>query len=359
LIGGGAPASAVEAALLLEATEGLPFIHALVEQSPALRPLLERELGRSDAPTIHWVRALPELVAELPPGLCQRLLAVPVHRDVDTGRVDVAAVDTLSPHVAAEFGYQLQCKVRVLRAELDQIRLALSNLAQVVSAESTQHISSVPPATPLRPSPLPTAPPIPLIRRPSAGTPRARDVSDFPEPILPLSRSKLKAAEPVFAFELELEQALLELGQADSPELVARWICRALEPAISVVFALRSGMLEPRAAGRALGQRWPRQLPLGEASVFDQALRSGFYLGPLPVTFPHVELRAALPPAAGDEVYCAPVIVGARPVLLALLAEAGPSLVATRRADRVVAAAAAALERILVTRKRGGGGKVT
>ena len=355
MIGGGAPTSAVEAALLLEATEGLPFIHALVEQAPALRPLLERELGRSDAPTIHWVRALPELVAELPPGLCQRLLAVPVHRDVDTGRVDVAAVDTLSPHVASEFSYQLQCKVRVLRAELDQVRLALSNLGQ--ARAEPQSISSVPPAASTRPSPLPTAPPIPLIRRPSAGTSRTKEVSDFPEPILPLSRSKLKAADPVFAFELELEQALLELGQADSPELVARWICRALEPGISVVFALRSGMLEPRAAGRALGQRWPRQLPLGEASVFDQALRSGFYLGPLPVTFPHVELRAALPPAAGDEVYCAPVIVGGRPVLLALLAEAGPSLVATRRADRVVAAAAAALERILFTRKRGGGGK--
>ncbi len=355
LLGAGAPPAAIEAALMTEATQGAPFILALIERAPSLRVLLERELARADAPEIHWVRATPELVRRLPPGLCQRLLAVPVHRDGATGRVDVAAVDTLGLHVAMEFAFHLDSPVRVLRAELDQIRLALSNIGSREAAAPPPggYASVIPPASvgrSSRPPPAPSAPPIPLVRRPAL---RASAVPDFSDPVLALSRSKLPEPVPAFTFELDLDEALLELGRADSAELVARWICRALEPALSLVLALRGASLEPRASSSALVGRGPAAFPADKSSVFEQALRTGFYLGPLPASLPHAALRAALPAGAADEVYCVPVIVSGRPVLLLLMTESGPSLAGTRRADRLASAAGSAIERILLARKRG------
>lgn len=338
---------------MAEATEGTPFILELIDRAPSLRTLLERELARADSQEIHWVRSLPELVAELPEGFCQRLLAVPVYRDAETGRVDVAAVDTLGPHIATEFAYQLASPVRVLRAELDQIRLALASITanQAAKLEQPARISTIPPSPhQVKPPPLPSAPPIPLVRR----TPMSsRALAPLPDGSSLPAASKPTLPEPLFAFELELDQALIELGRADSAELVARWISRALEPAISLVLALRAGNLEPRASSRALGARLPRALPHDKNSIFEQALRAGFYLGKVPPNFAHAELRALLPASAQEEVYCAPVIVSGRPVLVLLLAEFGPSLAATRRADRLTAAAASAIERILLARKRG------
>jgi hypothetical protein len=316
--------AAVEGALMAEVADGVPFVTALSERFPELSPLIDRELERSEAPEIHWVRPAPELLARLPPGLCERLLALPVHQEPHGGRVDVAAVDALGPHIAAEFAFHLQAVVRVLRASSAQLRAALAG----ASSASIAMVERSPPA-------------------------RAPVHDD--EPVLNLSRSKFFAPEPAFAFSRALEDAVLDLGRAQSAEQVARFLCQALEPAISLVVAVRSGSMEGRAGSRALADQALKSfsLPTGKNSVFDIALRAGFYLGPLPSGIVHAELRSLLPSGASEDVYSAPVLVANRPVLALLMARFGPSLDATRRADRLILAASTAIERILLDRKRG------
>ena len=94
LIESGVPLADIEAALLLVVERGLSLTEALAEQDPGLTTRVEHELNRSELPSVLTVRASPELYARLPAGLCRRLLAVPVHVDPRSGRVDVAAVDT-------------------------------------------------------------------------------------------------------------------------------------------------------------------------------------------------------------------------------------------------------------------------
>ncbi len=115
-----APAE-VEGALFDMIDKRVSLMKALARRSPELIEQVERELVGLDLPSIEMVRVSPELTAELPPGLCERLLAVPVHRDPKSGRVDVAAADVFDPHVLAEFGYHLSAPVRILRARLSAV----------------------------------------------------------------------------------------------------------------------------------------------------------------------------------------------------------------------------------------------
>ena len=57
-----------------------------------------------DAPYMRHVAPVMALVQHLPPGLCERLLALPVRRDPRTGTVDVAVVDARDPHPVEEIG---------------------------------------------------------------------------------------------------------------------------------------------------------------------------------------------------------------------------------------------------------------
>lgn len=329
---------------MAEVSEGMPFVTALTERFPELVPLMERELERSDTPEIHWVRPLGELVARLPPGLCERLLAVPVFEDVHSGQIDVAAVDPLSPHVASEFSQHLGAPVRTLRASLSLVRAALQSLDKGLGARIESR-------RPSRAAPrFPSDAPIPLVKRP-AFSERAEA-----EPVLNLARSKAFGPEPAFSFLLPFEDAAADFARCESAEQVARAICRALEPSLALVVAVRAGSLEVRASTRGIGDKpvGSFSLPTGKNSVFDIAVRAGFYLGPLPPTPVHAELRGLLPDGAAEEVYSAPVLVASRPVLALLMARFGPSLDATRRADRLITAASGAIERILVSKKRGG-----
>lgn len=330
---------------MAEVSEGVPFVTALTERFPELVPLMERELERSETAEIHWVRPHAELVARLPPGLCERLLAVPVFEDATTGQVDVAVVDPLGPHVASEFSQHLGAPVRTLRARLSLVRAALASLEKTSSepAERRRRGSEAAPR-------LASDAPIPLVKRPTFSL-RAEA-----EPVLNLARAKAFAPEVGFAFEHPFEEAARELARCESAEQVARAMCRALEPALALVVAVRAGSLEMRASTRLVADRGSGtfSLPAGKNSVFDIAVRAGFYLGPLPSTPVHAELRSLLPEGAGEEVYSAPVLVAARPVLALLMARFGPSLDATRRADRLITAASGAIERILLSKKRGG-----
>ena len=76
---------ALSQALLIAATRGTSLVRALLA-TQAIDPLrLEQQLERGDAPFMRHVAPVMALVQHLPPGLCDRLLALPVRRDPRTG----------------------------------------------------------------------------------------------------------------------------------------------------------------------------------------------------------------------------------------------------------------------------------
>jgi hypothetical protein len=119
---------AIAEALFASVNGGVPLLTALVDSGAASPDLLVRYLGRSESPFLRHVAIVPELVERLPPGSCERLLALPVRYDAVTGVVDVAVADAADPHPASEIGFHLGAPVRVVRAPLAAIEEALRRL---------------------------------------------------------------------------------------------------------------------------------------------------------------------------------------------------------------------------------------
>jgi hypothetical protein len=128
LLQGAVPEHALREALYVSVARGVPFASALIETGAVSREALDAHLARSPAPALQRVAPLPDLVERLPPGLCARLLAVPVRRDAITGTVDVAVPDPLEPHGAHEIGFHLDAPVRPVRASTAAIEDALYRL---------------------------------------------------------------------------------------------------------------------------------------------------------------------------------------------------------------------------------------
>ncbi|HEY8088773.1 MAG TPA: hypothetical protein VIF09_13030, partial [Polyangiaceae bacterium] len=68
-------------ALFVAATRNTSLVRALLATRAIEAPKLERQLDRGDAPYMRHVAPVMALVQQLPPGLCERLLALPVRRD--------------------------------------------------------------------------------------------------------------------------------------------------------------------------------------------------------------------------------------------------------------------------------------
>lgn len=375
---GAAPAE-VEAALLEVAGRGISLVTAVADHNPALLEQMERELGSLDLPSIEMVRASPDIVAELPPGLCERLVAVPVHRDPKSGRVDVAAADAFDPHVPSEFSYHLSAPVRVLRARYSALQLALTALRSARNAQPRKEPAAksrpavtVTPPEGQQSTTRSTQPPLPLVKKGAAngaGEPRryADVAADEAEPVLSLARPKGPAApasdeRPAPVAEKpqsaeELERVMQALERAVAPEEVLELSCAGLEPMLAVALTLRGSNYEARAASAELRDPPERlrkvKLPAGGGSVIELAIKQGYYLGSLPSDAVHVDLRELLQRRAEDEIYVAPVAVLGRPSVMLVLARLGHSTPSTRRANEIAAAAGQALERIVRNRKRG------
>jgi hypothetical protein len=387
LIESGVPLADIEAALLLVVERGLSLPEALAERDAGLLSRVEQELARSELPSVLTVRASPELFARLPVGMCRRLLAVPVHVDPRTGRVDVAAVEPLDPHIVQEFTFHLDQPVRVLQASLDAVKAALDRL---------QHGAKVSVLPPRRsPDALSSDAPIPLVKldtgaRSDAPIPlvrrsmlpaRAPSVvpakrSAVPPSVLPEAesvalswRSKPPPVDLVAgAAELNKQAARASsvapapnpittrerLEEARSPEGVLDVLRDCLAPAASIVFAVKNASFDGRVASPTVEARTAAKnisLLSHQPSVLETAVKSGFYLGPIPNTPNHRELREALPPDAVNEVYVTVVTVSDRASLVWLLAGFEQSLDLTRRADEIALVAGRVLARILRERK--------
>jgi hypothetical protein len=403
LIESGVPLLDIEAALLLVVERGLSLPEALAEQDAGLLSRVEQELARSELPSVLTVRASPEVVARLPAGMCRRLMAVPVHVDPRTGRVDVAAVEPLDAHTAQEFAYHLDQPVRVLHASLEAVQTALDGLqrgAKVAAKPGERaalHLGSDAPIPLLKTesstgseAPIPLvkldsatrseAPPIPLVRRSlAAGRPPSERVQPLSVPPIGASpeaeggalswRSKPPPVDLVVGVERESRAAAARgpsappalstrerLEDATSPEAVLDLLRDCLAPAASILFQVRNASFDGRVASPDVEARAKvKEISVlsHQPSVLETAVKSGFYLGPLPNTPNHRELRDALPAGAYDDVYVTVVTVSDRPSLVWLLAGFEQSLDLTRRADEIALAAGRALARILRQRKRG------
>jgi hypothetical protein len=122
-----APGALAEA-LYVSVTSSVPLVHALVDTGAVPADVLVRYLGRAETPFLRHVVPVPDVVEQLPRGLCERLLAVPVRRDAISGVIDVVIADATDEHAAREIAFHLQVPVRVVRAPLPAIEDALRRL---------------------------------------------------------------------------------------------------------------------------------------------------------------------------------------------------------------------------------------
>jgi hypothetical protein len=355
LLRAGASESDVEDALGRAVSAGRSLARLVGEGEPELETRFERELVRVEVPSIEMVRPAADQLALLPPGLAERLGVVPVRKDARSGRVDVAALDPLDGHVVTELEFHLGAKVRVLRADPDVIGAALGGATSPRS---------------------PSGPPLPLVRKvgtnepheaPANGggeldsradtAPESEPPPSGDEPVLPLARPKSSRASPIPGPLLPLELARAAFESTRTPDDVVTTLIEGTAPARTVVLAVRSTSYVGRAGSAAFEREVVRRIELlnSSPSVVQTAARAGFYLGALPHTGAHAELRTLF----GDndnEVYVAAVSASGYPTLVVVCdpAALGGSLEATRRIDALATAAGQALERILLRRKRGG-----
>lgn len=115
-------------ALFLSVTGGVPLLGTLVDTEAAPAEILARYLARTDAPFLRVVAPVLELVDMLPPGICARLLALPVRLDPVTGTIDVCVAHPEDPHPANELAFHLRAPVRVVRGTVAAIEEALRRL---------------------------------------------------------------------------------------------------------------------------------------------------------------------------------------------------------------------------------------
>ncbi len=158
---------AMAEALLVSATRGTSLVRALLTTRAIDASRLERELERVDAPAMRHVAPVLSLVQQLPPGLCERLLALPVRRDPRTGTIDVAVVDARDPHPVEEMAHWLRAPVRLVRTSLVAMDAALRRLRARPEPSGPRPLAApiwVPPAT---------EPPRDLAHTPAYGTPVA------------------------------------------------------------------------------------------------------------------------------------------------------------------------------------------
>jgi hypothetical protein len=335
--------------------------HALAklvgEDQPDLEHRLERELERVEMPAIELVRPARELLALLPAGLAERLGVVPVRKDARSGRIDVAAVDPLDGHVVSELEFHLGAKVRVLRADLEAIATALGGTTSprspsgpplpLVRKVSSGELRSVPPAATSDAGPAPEP----------ASRPKSEPPPEGDEPVLPLARPKAPRVLPPPGPLLPLELAENAFEQTRTPDDVVTALIEGLAPARTLVLAVRSTSYVGRAGSAAFERDAVRRVDIlnSSPSVVQTAARARYYLGALPHTSAHAELRALFGDG-DDEIYVASVTASGHPTLVVVCDPSllGGSVEATRRIDALAEVAGQALERILLRRKRGG-----
>jgi hypothetical protein len=176
---------ALAEALLVSASRGTSLVRALLATGAIKPSRLEQQLERGEAPMMRHVAPVMSLVEHLPPGLCERLLALPVRRDPRTGTIDVAVVDARDTHAVAEVAYWLKAPVRMVRTSLVSMDAALRRMRKPEDAPGMRSLA--PPIW----VPAPSERPRPRAETPVYGSPavgaQPKDASDGEAPAPPES----------------------------------------------------------------------------------------------------------------------------------------------------------------------------
>jgi len=393
-------------ALLVSATRGTSLVRALLATRAIDAGRLEQQLERGDAPTMRHVAPVMSLVNHLPPGLCERLLALPVRRDPRTGTIDVAVVDARDPHPVEEIGHWLRAPVRMVRTSLASMEAALRRIHE----RPDQGMRTL--AAPIW-VPATAEPPQDLSRTPAYGSPAMAldesalagelddssptDVADFPaEPDIPFSLTRRSVA-PVSIIELGPPAIEREATADGDPVLDLRRRKSSVPPiapnaprppfpdVTPILDAIRDSndrdtILELLVAGARTAARkvavlavkrealvgWTCSPELGDRSALRQARVSVNMsdllaealdadvarLVRIPKDATHAPLLAAMTVAPRGEVALATVKVDGKAVALLLADEMGDTLVVTRRMEELARVAGEALGRLLRQKRR-------
>lgn len=396
---------ALAQALLVAATRGTSLVRALLA-TRAVDPLrLEQQLERGDVPYMRHVAPVMSLVQQLPPGLCERLLALPVRRDPRTGTIDVAVVDARDPHAVEEVAHWLRAPVRMVRTSLASMDAALRR----IHAKPEQGMRTL--AAPIW-VPSPAEPPQDLSKTPAYGSPvfdegrlvdsyddsSPTDVIDFPaaDPNIPFALTR-KSIAPITIIELGAPAIEKETRPEAEPVLdlrrrkstVADGAPNAPSPPFEDVSAIldaihnasdRDSILELLVAGtRTVARKiavlalrrealvgWTCSPELGDRNVLrgvrilpdmsnvvsDALGADTARLARIPKDAAHAPLLAVLRAPLSAEVALVAVRVEGKPVALLLADELGDTLVATRRMEELARTAGEALARLLRERRK-------
>jgi len=129
LLSGAIAPEALARALGVTLDPGMPLTRALVGLGLLSEETLEAHLRASDPnPALDEVHPRMDLLALLPPGLCNRMAALPVDVD-EAGTVHIAVIDPRDQHAASELAYHLRRPVRLVRAPYAALREALVSYA--------------------------------------------------------------------------------------------------------------------------------------------------------------------------------------------------------------------------------------
>jgi hypothetical protein len=401
----------VAAALLDATSRGIALVQSLMERVVGAKAILEAEFSRWTGPVQTSINPDLDLVAKLPLGMCERLLALPLRRHDASQPLKLAIVDPFDHHAIAEFAYCLSGAVTAVRVPysvflqaLDSVRSA-SSFAVDVSIETPEdetpafgtrmlHVSRKTPgetqrgeSKALRGAPsrrgytLPTVeapapasdPPIPLVRatltpiarslgppvKPASIAPgRVRDS----EPVLHLVKQKPALSlrrvsippPPRFADDdlASPEQRLETIEHAESPRRLIELLSESLRrlAPCQAYFSIRAGRYSLEWASHCDRSEKVVLTP-EQAAVLAKACQVGYFLGPLPPDGALRALGATLGLRAREEIYVAPVTVANRAALVIIAGRFDEAFAVTRWVDLIAARAGLALERIARQRR--------
>ncbi len=390
---------------LVDATiDGVHFLQKLAERHASIVPSLDAELARVKGPSVTVPLAIDAVqVLRLPPGLCRRLLAVPLQVEPTSAHWAIAVADPSDRHVAAEISYHLGGPVDVFRAPLSAILNAVAlGEGRLFDASEMPLMDAVDEHTPAfgtaaiklvrrssahwsfgeiasevgRPLPrrglsLPpiqaaaqqSEPPIPLIRPLGSRAPEVREPvpaaaaietameasNDHPaSPNQELPRpsgitTQERTAEILDDLESKQSPREVLLGLAQAVSMVARR---------SAVFVVRAGRFHLEALFPSKPAR-SFSMPSSEPSVLRIACQAGYYLGALQRGAYFEELAGVLEIAVDGEVYIVPVVVAERPAALIVAGLIDNTFAATRLIDQVAKRGGGILEWLVQKRRQG------
>lgn len=113
------PRSEVAQALRESCARGIALVQALMERVPEVSTILEYEYQRWLGPRQSSISTDVALVRQLPLGMCERLLVLPLERAHEDDPVPLAVVDPFDVHAMAEFRYCLGLAVTPVRVHYD------------------------------------------------------------------------------------------------------------------------------------------------------------------------------------------------------------------------------------------------